>query len=439
MTASSPHASTAALEIPGPLIEQVIGQERAVEVIRLAARQRRAVLLVGEPGTGKSMLAAAMAQLMPAAGLEDVVIRANPQARLLPRIERLPAGEGARLVATERSHMRRERLSLSYLMGVAIATALVVGTLLAVIVSPYALAGGVLAAGVLLALRRSLLAARVPQGVRVLIDRAGQERAPFVDATGAHAGGLLGDVRHDPFQSGGLQTEPHELVEPGAIHRAHGGVLFVDEISSLSMDSQQRLLTALQEGELAITARHGGSSGAMVMTDPVPCDTVLVVACNPEELGSIHPALRSRLRGFGFEVLTEDTMERTAANEAALTRFVAQEVLRDGRIPHFSLAAAEAVIDEAGRRAGPGRLTLRLRELGGLVRIAGDVAAVEHATLTEPAHVARALRLARSVEEQLAAASSLGGPALLPIGLSRRASPASPASDRGAAGARRTE
>lgn len=421
MTPAAPIRSTADLEVPGRRIDQVIGQEHAAEVIRLAARQRRAVLLVGEPGTGKSMLAAAMAELMPASGLEDVVVRANPQARLLPRIERLPAGEAAALLAAERAHIQRERQGVSYLLGVAIAAALILGLLLAVMVSVYALIGAVVAAVALFVLRRSLVAARTVGGMRVLIDRAGQTRAPFVDATGAQAGGLLGDVRHDPFQSGGLQTEPHELVEPGAIHRAHRGVLFVDEISSLSMESQQRLLTALQEGELAITARHGGSSGAMVMTDPVPCDTVLVVACNPGELDSIHPALRSRLRGFGFEVLTEDAMERTAGNEAALGRFVAQEVARDGRIPHFSADAVAAVVNEAGRRAGPGRLTLRLRELGGLVRIAGDLAAVEGTHLTEAVHVQRALPLARSIEEQLAASRS-GGPALRPIGTSNERS-----------------
>jgi Lon-like ATP-dependent protease len=439
MTPRSPHASTADVVIPGPLIEQVIGPERAAGVIRLAAAQRRAVLLVGEPGTGKSMLAAAMAELMPVAGLEDVVIRANPKGRLLPRIERLPAGEGIRVVAAEQARLRRERQGLSYLMNIAIAAALVVGVLLAVIVSVYALAGALLAAAALLVLRRGLLAARIPGGVRILIDRAGQDRAPFVDATGAQAGGLLGDVRHDPFQSGGLQTEPHELVEPGAIHRAHGGVLFIDEISALSLESQQRLLTALQEGELAITARHGGSSGAMVMTDPVPCDTVLVVACNPEELGSIHPALRSRLRGFGYEVLSEDTIEHTAANEVALERFVAQEVRRDGRIPHFARSAVQAVIEEAGRRAGPGRLTLRLRELGGLVRIAGDLAAVEHARLTEAAHVARALDLARSIEEQLAAASPSRWPAPVPIQPPGDGSSPSESAPRGASPAARTE
>ena len=47
------------------LIDQVIGQERAVEVVRKAAEQRRHVMLIGDPGTGKSMLARSMTELLP--------------------------------------------------------------------------------------------------------------------------------------------------------------------------------------------------------------------------------------------------------------------------------------------------------------------------------------------------------------------------------------
>ncbi|MEA2127827.1 MAG: ATP-dependent Lon protease [Solirubrobacteraceae bacterium] len=396
-----PFVSTAELEVPERLIDQVIGQERAVDVIRLAARQRRAVLLVGEPGTGKSMLAGAMAELMPAAGLEDVIVAPNRAARQLPHIVRVPAGAGAGVVAEAEARARREREGLGYLIGVSLAAAVLIGLLLAVVFTPYALAGAALAVIALLVVRRSAMVGRSGVTERLLIDRTGQQRAPFVDATGAQAGGLLGDVRHDPFQSGGFESEPHELVEPGAVHRAHGGVLFVDEITSLTMESQQRLLTALQQGELAITGRHGQSSGAMVLTEPVPCETVLVVAANPEDLGYLHPALRSRLRGFGFELLMADACPRTPAAEADIARFVAQEVRRDGRIPHFSAAAVRAVVDEAARRGGPGKLTLRLRELGGLVRAAGDVAASDGAVLVTAEHVEQAQTLALSIEEQL--------------------------------------
>ena len=77
-------------------------------------------------------------------------------------------------------------------------------------------------------------------------------------------------------------------------------------------------------------------------------------------------------------------------------------------IPHFTPAAVAGIIEEAERRAGPGRLTLRLRELGGLVRIASDIAVTEGASLAGPSHVERTLAMALSAEEQLnGAASSL--------------------------------
>ncbi|MEM3127078.1 MAG: ATP-dependent protease LonB [Candidatus Woesearchaeota archaeon] len=203
--------------------------------------------------------------------------------------------------------------------------------------------------------------------------------------------------------SGGLGTPAHERVVAGMIHKAHMGVLFVDEIATLHPATQQELLTSLQEGKFAITGQSERSAGAMVRTEPVPCNFVLVAAGNIETIKNMHPALRSRIRGYGYEVYMRETIEDSKENRDKIARFVAQEVVKDGKIPHFSKAAVEAIIEEARRRANrKGHLTLRFRELGGLIRAAGDIAKEQNSKLVEPKHIVEAKRPARALEQQIA-------------------------------------
>ena len=151
--------------------------------------------------------------------------------------------------------------------------------------------------------------------------------------------------------SGGLGTPPHLRVEPGMIHRASGGVLFIDEIATLPYKSQQELLSAMQERKFAITGQSENSSGAMTRTDPVPCEFVLVAAGNYEDLEKVHPALRSRIRGYGYEVYMNSDIEDTEENRHKIAQFVAQEVKKDAKIPHFDKEAVEEIVFEAKRRA----------------------------------------------------------------------------------------
>jgi Predicted ATP-dependent protease len=225
--------------------------------------------------------------------------------------------------------------------------------------------------------------------------------APFVDATGAKAGALFGDVKHDPLQSGGLGTPAHLRVESGAIHRANKGVLFIDEIASLDPRSQQELLTAMQEKKYPITGQSELSSGAMVRTEPVPSDFLLIAAGNIMDIQKMHPALRSRIRGYGYEVFMESSMPDTKENEEKIIRFVAQEIKKDGKIPPFDYDACMEIVEEARRRSGrKKRLSLILRDLGGLVRAAGDIAVEKGKRVVTKEDVIAAKQLARPIEAQ---------------------------------------
>ena len=71
----------------------------------------------------------------------------------------------------------------------------------------------------------------------------------------------------------------------------------------------------------------------MVKTEPTSCDFILVSAGNLDALRGMHPALRSRIRGYGYEIYMNSAMDDTETNRTKLIRFVAQEVKKDAKIP----------------------------------------------------------------------------------------------------------
>ena len=85
-----------------------------------------------------------------------------------------------------------------------------------------------------------------------------------------------------------METPAHERVEPGAIHRAHKGVLYIDEINLLRLEEQQALLTAMQERAFPVSGRSERSSGA----SPRPnrsLATILIAAGNLDAIQGMHP------------------------------------------------------------------------------------------------------------------------------------------------------
>ncbi|MBI2663127.1 ATP-dependent protease LonB [Candidatus Woesearchaeota archaeon] len=406
------YKTTKEIPISKKVVDQVIGQDHAISIIKKAAKQRRNVLLIGDPGTGKSMIGQALAELLPLESIPDILAFPNPNDDNTPLIRTVSKGQGKALVTKQKIQAMSSFKNQSIIMMVVVIVISLIpyyfwktGAISDVIYAASMISSMVFIIGFMLFINlgRRMKLGDTQKVPKLLIDNSERKQAPFFDATGSHAGALLGDVLHDPLQSGGLGTPAYERLLPGMVHKANGGVLFIDEVGTLSIRSQQELLTALQEKKYPITGQSERSSGAQTRSEPVPCDFVLVAAGNLETINKMHPALRSRIRGYGYEVYMNTTMDDTEENREKIAQFIGQEVSKDKKIPHFSSDAIGEIIEEARRRSGTSdKLTLRLRELGGIIRAAGDLAMEQEAKIVERKHLIAAKKLSRTLEQQIA-------------------------------------
>ncbi len=271
---------------------------------------------------------------------------------------------------------------------------------------------------------KTMLAQRLPGLLPVLTD----EESIEVTAIHSIAGTLSPDtplITRAPF------IAPHHsstvaamvgggtgLARPGAVSRAHRGVLFLDECAEIATSVLEALRTPLEDGEIRLARRDGVARyparfQLVMAANPCPCAPTNPAdcLCNPgakrRYLGKLSGPLMDRvdlkveMHAIRSGAFTHDVAEPTAAvrDRVAVARATAAErwqrlgVRTNAEVPGTALRttfrpgnATMAVL-----RAAVDRGKLNLRGADRTLRIAWSIADLAGAQSPTPEHVATAL------------------------------------------------
>lgn len=165
---------------------------------------------------------------------------------------------------------------------------------------------------------------------------------------------LIGSV-HDPIYQGagplGVAGVPQP--KPGAVTKAHGGILFIDEIGELHPIEMNKLLKVLEDRKVFLdSAYYNGEDPNTplyikeVFDEGLPADFRLIGATtrNPEE---ITPAIRSRCVEIFFRALLPEELQTIAENS----------------IKKMGLKICDKALKLVGKYSNNGRDTVNLIQL----------------------------------------------------------------------------
>ncbi len=174
---------------------------------------------------------------------------------------------------------------------------------------------------------------------------------------------LIGSV-HDPIYqgAGSMGSAGIPQPKPGACTKAHGGVLFIDEIGELHPNQINKLLKVLEDRKVMLESAYYAEHDKVIplhihdiFQNGLPADFRLIGATTrtPEEL---PPAIRSRCLEIFFKPLGKEAISQITVNAAQKINFTLQN----------------EALEEICKYADNGR------EAVNIVQLAAGIAQVDH-------------------------------------------------------------
>jgi Lon-like ATP-dependent protease len=250
---------------------------------------------------------------------------------------------------------------------------------------------------------------------------------------------MKGGFRHDPYQSGNLQTAPHQRAYLGA--HATSPIIYIDELRTLlRIGYMPELLEIMQEKQYILEGGGSTGSGAADRSEtPLKADNIIVACCNHDTINHLREegdgAFLSRIEDKGEIVYMQNAVTETPKTILQAAQYVKQEVehiadefqlawgevlAREGMesvrqrcqkmfgrplspgfrltTRDFSRNAVMEIIKEMRCRAADGKLTSILRPINGIIKSSVFEAIFSDAPLVTPEHVRIALQEHLSLE-----------------------------------------
>ncbi len=261
----------------------------------------------------------------------------------------------------------------------------------------------------------------------------------MVNVSEPNSKNMKGGFRHDPYQSGNLQTPIHQRTYLGA--HAKAPIIYIDELKTLVKTRYMPgLLEIMQNKEYILEGgKNTGSGAADRSENHLKAENIIIACCNHDTLVHLQEegdgAFLSRIEDKGEIIQMEAAVPETEAHVQQVAQYIKQEItnleedfkdtwgevlkkeghagvrrrseqLYGKRLPldykltvrDFSQSAVAEIIKELRCRSSDGKLSCMLRPINGIVKTAELEAMIDNSNLVEPYHIRRALTEHLSLE-----------------------------------------
>ncbi len=464
---------TSQIRLPQDPINRVIFQERAKRAIRKIAQNKGHILMVGRPGTGKSMLANMFKEVLEKSigdylRPKDAIVAYPGKDRNHIRFAYENPARIDKVLSDVRSAIEvarnsSDKFNLSDQIQAArkVKSALICGTCLGVAAGfffpPAFIAAGLTGMGSIFMYMQENNH-RVQEKVQCEANAGCQNDVKHLQdmvpdilydprkdkdlmsrVSEPSARNMKGGFRHDPYQSGNLQTPCHKRAYLGA--HAKSPIIYIDELKTLiKVRYMADLLEIMQNKKYILEGgRSTGSGAADRSENHLKADNIIVACCNHDTLQYLQEegdgAFLSRIEDKGEIIKMESAVPASAANVKQIAQYIKQEINNLAKefkeawgeviekegyesvkkrsehiygrslpddfkltVREFSRAAVLEIAKELRCRASDGKLSSILRPINGIIKSAEFEAVLDSAPLVEPMHVRQALEEHLSLE-----------------------------------------